>query len=145
MNSTIIDQYKINQIVYITNNKIVYNNKTEDTLDIKQDELLEYICLNELTSLRGRKDAIKKIYGYKNNPPLYLNRNTVLIKVEDIIKKSTVYINVIYINKISQEGINCKISFTNNSFLFLCIDEKYIKKQYEKAIKIIKNININFV
>ena len=86
MNSTIIDQYKINQIVYITNNKIVYNNKTNDILDIKQEELLEYIFLNELTSLKGRKDAIKKIYGYKNNPPLYLNRNTVLIKVEDIIK-----------------------------------------------------------
>ena len=34
-----------------------------------------------------------------------------------------------------------KVYFTNNTFLFLCIDVKYIKKQYEKAIKIIKNNN----
>lgn len=142
----LINNFKINQIIYISKDKIVYNDKTEQKVNIKVEELLNQICLTEMTSLKGRKEAIKYIYGYQNNPPLYLTKNVVLIRIEDIITKSTVYINVIYINKMVQEGVNCKVYFTNNTFLFLCIDVKYIKKQYEKAIKIIKNNNnINFI
>ena len=142
----LINNVKINQIIYISKDKIVYNDKTEQKINIKVEELLNQICLTEMTSLKGRKEAIKYIYGYQNNPPLYLTKNVVLIRIEDIITKSTVYINVIYINKMVQEGVNCKVYFTNNTFLFLCIDVKYIKKQYEKAIKIIKNNNnINFI
>ena len=142
----LINNFKINQIIYISKDKIVYNDKTEQKVNIKVEELLNKICLTEMTSLKGRKEAIKYIYGYQNNPPLYLTKNVVLIRIEDIITKSTVYINVIYINKMVQEGVNCKVYFTNNTFLFLCIDVKYIKKQYEKAIKIIKNNNnINFI
>jgi len=142
----LINNVKINQIIYISKDKIVYNDKTEQKVNIKVEELLNQICLTEMTSLKGRKEAIKYIYGYQNNPPLYLTKNVVLIRIEDIITKSTVYINVIYINKMVQEGVNCKVYFTNNTFLFLCIDVKYIKKQYEKAIKIIKNNNnINFI
>lgn len=146
MNSMLIDNSKINQIVYITKNKIVFIDKTEQKINIKIEELLNKICLSEMTSLKGRKEAVKHIYGFQNNPPLYLTKNVVLIRIEDIITKSTVYLNVIYINKMLQEGVNCKIYFTNNTFLFLCIDVKYITKQYEKAIKIIKNNdNINFI
>ena len=142
----LINNFKINQIIYISKDKIVYNDKTEQKVNIKVEELLNQICFTEMTSLKGRKEAIKYIYGYQNNPPLYLTKNVVLIRIEDIITKSTVYINVIYINKMVQEGVNCKVYFTNNTFLFLCIDVKYIKKQYEKAIKIIKNNNnINFI
>ena len=99
----LINNVKINQIIYISKDKIVYNDKTEQKINIKVEELLNQICLTEMTSLKGRKEAIKYIYGYQNNPPLYLTKNVVLIRIEDIITKSTVYINVIYINKMVQE------------------------------------------
>lgn len=134
------------KIIYITNNEIIFYDNSKKQINVKLDKLFDSICLNEMTTLKGRKEAIKILFGYHNNPPLYLTKNIVLIRVEDALKNTTVYLNVTYIKNIKQEGINCKVSFMNNTFLFLCVDIKYLNKQLEKAQKIINNsYNVNFV
>ena len=141
----IINDLEDKKIIYISNNEIFYDDHTSLKYPGKIEKLFDEICLTEFTALKGRKEAIKILFGYKNNPPLYLIKNIVLIKIEDIIKNTTLYLNTIYITKIEKEGINCKVYFINNTFLFLCLDIKYLKRQLEKAYKITNSYNKNFI
>lgn len=137
-----------NYILYLeedkNNTKIVYSNNLLEIYYCKVKTIFNKICLDDLTTIDGRIKAIKEIYGYKRNVPIYLNKDIVLFKVKDIQTNSTQYINSIYIKTITKEGNTCKINFMDDTFFFVCLPYEYVYKQYEKTLEI-KKKDQNFI
>lgn len=44
-------------------------------------KIFEELCLRELTTLEGRIDAVRKLYGYKYNVPVYVNEEMLFFKI----------------------------------------------------------------
>ena len=64
---------------------------------IKIDKYIDSLCILSLSTKKGRVDAFKKIFRYQYNVPIYVNSETLLMKVKT---KKTYWINYFMIDKI---------------------------------------------
>ena len=138
MDKTILYLKKGNRstIIYYINNEV-------EEKDILLERYLNNLCLDDLTTLKGRIDAIKEKYHIVKNVPIYIKDNLVLFPTSNKKQYSNIYLNSVYIKKIIPKEENTLIIFYDNQKLI--IDKHYhkIKLSYEKCLKII-NQNKNY-
>lgn len=119
---------------------IHYINNEVNEIDILLERYLNNLCLNDLTTLSGRINAIKEKYHIVKNVPIYIKDDLVLFPTSNKKNYSNIYLNSVYIKRIIPQEEKTKIIFYDNQSLI--IDKNYhtIKLSYEKCLKIINQI-----
>ncbi|MGD9605126.1 MAG: competence protein ComK [Bacilli bacterium] len=74
--------------------------------------LLSQACLQELTTLSGRIEAMKTLFGLKYNIPVYINEHVLLFKVMDNNKQY--WINYYKVKRFKQCESKTVILLENN-------------------------------
>ena len=118
------------------------NNEVEEK-EILLEKYLNNICLEFLTTLSGRIEAIKEKYNIVKNVPIYIKDNLVLFPTFSKNHISNIYLNSIYIKKILPYEDKTIIVFYDNQELIIDKHNHTIKLSYEKCLKLINKININ--
>jgi hypothetical protein len=105
---------------------------------INQDicELFDNYLLNQLTTLNGRLDAIKKVYHINKNIPVFLDNNLVFIQTFNKKQHENIYINVHRIIDMIKDKENTIIIFEDESKLLVEKPLHIIKKYYNNSLKI---------
>ena len=105
---------------------------------INQDicELFDNYLLNQLTTLKGRLDAIKKVYHINKNIPVFLDNNLVFIQTFNKKQHENIYINVHRIIDMIKDKENTIIIFEDESKLLVEKPLHIIKKYYNNSLKI---------
>lgn len=116
-------------IIYCANGKLY-------EIPINIDNYFNNLCLNELTTLTGRMNAIKLKYHIIKNVPIYINKQLVFFPSNNTKSIDNIYINSIYIKFIENMDSKCRIIFFNNQELIVDNSYNIIKNKYEKCIKI---------
>ncbi len=99
-------------------------------------DLFDEYLLSHLTTLKGRLDAIKKVYHISKNIPVYLDYNLVFIQIFNKKQTHNIYINICRIIDMIKDNDNTIIVFDDGSKLE--IDKPYhiLKKYYNNSLKI---------
>lgn len=131
-------------ILYIEklDNTIVhYINKESESFSISILKYLDSLCLKNLTTLEGRLDAIKYNFNIVKNVPIYITENLVLFTTHNKRNSQNKYINSIYVKSIEKVDSAIKIEFYDGEFVLVKNSYHIIKNNYEKCLKIKKQIN----
>lgn len=131
-------------ILYIEklDNTIVhYINKESESFSISILKYLDSLCLKNLTTLEGRLDAIKYNFNIVKNVPIYITENLVLFATHNKRNSQNKYINSIYVKSIEKVDSAIKIEFYDGEFVLVKNSYHIIKNNYEKCLKIKKQIN----
>ena len=112
--------------------------------EIKESPLkyLNNLCLKELTTLNGRLEAIKINFNIVKNVPIYITDNLVMFSTHNRYKSDNIYINSVYVKHILCEKDKTKIVFYDDQFVLLENKYNIINNNYEKCLKIKKQINL---
>ncbi len=99
-------------------------------------DLFDEYLLSHLTTLKGRLDAIKKVYHINKNIPVYLDYNLVFIQIFNKKQTHNIYINICRIIDMIKDNDNTIIVFDDGSKTI--IDKPYhiLKKYYNNSLKI---------
>lgn len=118
-----------------------YINDEWEELSVLPERYLDYLCLQQLTTLEGRVEATKKKYQIVKNVPIYIKEDLILFQTKSKKALDNIYINSMYIRKIQEEKNQTKVTFYDNQIIV--VDKSYhaIKLNYEKCIKIKNQIN----
>ena len=106
--------------------KIIIND--ESILHQTIDEYFDYLLLQQLTNLKGRIAATKKLYGYKKLVPIYINSSLVFFPINNLKEYDNIYINARNIVNIYEKGSKTVIEFMGT-------DKLYVNKSYNQIIK----------
>ena len=117
---------------------IKYKNKSEVEVNIILEELLNNYLLNDLTTLKGRLDAIKKVYHIYKHIPIYLEKNIIFIQTHNKKHLNNIYINTCNIIDMIKDNNKTKITFLDMSDLIIDTPYHLMKKYYQKSLKIKK-------
>lgn len=133
----------MNDLLYIVDkryNLIIHYEEYQTLVDTSLKKFLNELCLQEYTTLEGRIKAIKHLFNFKKNPPLYINQHIILVKVltKDDIYWINVY-NIVDIVKVN--SCQTKIIFKDNSTLLINKDKNSVIKSFKKARLIINQQN----
>ena len=137
MDKTILYIDKINGVT-----NIHYIDDQNEIVSVSPIKYLNSLCLNELTTLQGRIDAIKINFNIVKNVPIYIKENLVLFLTTSRNKIDNMYINSIYIKHIIDEKDKTRIVFYDDQFVLVKNSYNTIKNNYEKCLKIKKQINL---
>lgn len=96
------------------------------------------LCMQDLTTLQGRITAIKTIFSYNYNPPIYINNDLIFFKVKD---KNTFWINGALIEDIKNKNNKCLIIFKGGFYLDLNKNYRTIMSNWLKIKEIINYKN----
>ncbi len=119
-------------IIY-TLNGIVHINKTIDNL-------FNEWCLEELTTYKGRMEALRIKYRFKKLVPVYINKKITLFPLFDKKDLNNVYINYINVLFVEKQGQNTIIEFINHEQLIVEKNYQIINKYYKRCEKIYYSI-----
>ena len=106
--------------------KIIIND--ESILHQTIEEYFDYLLLQQLTNLKGRIAATKKLYGYKKLVPIYINSSLVFFPINNLKEYDNIYINARNIINIYKKGSKTVIEFMGT-------DKLYVNKSYNQIIK----------
>lgn len=98
------------------------------------DVFFQEMCYQDITTLKGRIDAIKKIFSFAYNIPIYLNNKMIFFKIND---DRMIWINAINVIDIFKKENNTIIVFRNGHSLEVNKNYRNIRKSYLKAKEII--------
>ena len=129
----------MNNINYIKTSydKIIINDETIINQSI--NNYLNYILLQQITTLEGRVDAIKKIYGFKKLVPIYINKNNILFPVYNLKEYENIYINACSVIGVYKRDSKTVIEFVGFKKLIINKSIKQILKNFERALSINHN------
>ena len=117
------------------NIEIYYEDQTQE-LDISLNKFFHKLCLEEFTTLPGRVQAIKEIFGFKYNPPIYINSQMIFVKIVD--EDNIYWVNGYHIVGLEKINIHkTKIIFSNKTTLIINRSQKALKNILNKIKPII--------
>lgn len=123
--------------IQILNREIKINNKT--VIQKTFEQYLNSLLIKDLTTYKGRIDAIRIKYNYRKLIPIYICEDLCLIPIENKKSIDNLYLNIYSIKYID---ITSNIIFNDNTIIKL--DKKYhIIKKYIKRALTIKKEDIN--
>lgn len=129
-------------ILYLkkSNRSTIVKNLFQDEIeiDIMLDELLERVCLKDLTTLKGRIDAIKKVYHIHKYIPIYLTEDIILITVFNKKQIDNIYINTCNIIDMVKDNNKTIIVFLDRSQLIINKSYRLVKRYFDQSFKINK-------
>ncbi|HEY8395746.1 MAG TPA: competence protein ComK [Bacilli bacterium] len=108
---------------------------TDDTkkFGIPVTKIFEQLCLQELTTLKGRIDAVKKLFDYKYNVPVFVNSDLLFFKVRD---EKIYWINFVQISSIIKTKIGTDFAFKDGTLLKTKANYRSSLNAYKKTLKI---------
>ena len=128
-----------NEILYIkqgNRESIIYylddKNKKEGVLT----NLLNKWCLEELTTYKGRMEAIREKFHLRKYVPIYINEELMLMPTTTKNDIDIIYINIVNILKIEKNDNKSKIIFKNRKELILNVDYEKLNRFYCRCINI---------
>ena len=116
-------------------------NKEVEFLDTSPMKYLNRLCLEKITTLEGRIQAIKQTCNIVQNVPIYIDDNLILFSINSFKSVDNIFINSVYIKYIEKQGIKTKIVFYDNECIVIKKPSHLMKSKYEKCMKIKKQIN----
>lgn len=105
----------------------------EDIKDIISDALLK-----QLTTIKGRNEAVGKITKRKNRVLLFIDKEAIFYKLSN---KYNYYINICNIYYVLSKGNICEVIFANGNILNVNVTNKVIKKKIKEGQKIINYLS----
>lgn len=120
---------------------IHYINNESEVVEVLPERYLNNLYLNELTTLKGRIEAIKTKYHVIKNTPIYIKENLVLFPTHNKKSINNIYVNSIYIKHIESSMDRSKVIFYDNQEILIDKDIHLLKNIYEKCLKVNNQIN----
>lgn len=114
----------------------IKTNKDTKSINQKIDDLFDEYLLNHLTTLKGRLDAIKKVYHINKNIPVYLDYNLIFIQIFNKKQTNNIYINICRIIDMIKDNEDTIIVFDDGSKLKIKKPFHLINKYINNSLKI---------
>ena len=118
-------------------NKIIINDR--QILNYNINVYLNNILLSQLTTVVGRVEAIKTIYGFKKLVPIYIDRQLILFPIANLKDYENIYVNASNIIRIIKKETFTVIEFICGKKLYVNKSYFQINKYYKRAISINHN------
>lgn len=97
------------------------------------------LCMKNLSTYNGRREAISVLLGEKNNVPIYVDKETFLYPIKSIRLFDTVFVNFNEVLSIKMVGIGyTKFIFTNLFEITLEVSIHKVKKQHLRIGKVME-------
>ncbi len=125
----------INYIKILNRQIEIHENCKIKIVDQTLNKYLNRILIDDLTTLKGRMDAVKNKYQFKKLIPLYINETLCLMPIDNKKSINNIYINIKSINFIKD---STTIVFYNGEELKINIKKSLITKYIERAFLIQK-------
>ena len=113
-------------ILYITDlNEIIeisYGDRKE-VHNKRFEKFISELCIMYLSTLQGRKEAIKKVFGYRYNVPIFVCEKMLFIKLD-----KRIWINIYEIKEVIKKEKDLVLILSNNEIIT-------ILKGYNKNIR----------
>lgn len=122
---------KINYIIEKGNN-IYINNKTHIQTNFRK--YIETYLESQLTTFKGRVDAIKNKYGFHKLIPIYISHQLCFIPLNNLKDYELVYINIYEINLIQKVKNKTLIKFHDQSEIIINKQFNSIYNNYKRAL-----------
>ncbi len=110
-------------------------------IDKSNISVIKKICRDNLFNYDYKIKYTKEILNIKTRPPLYINKNILLIPTKALRSYDNVWINYFNISNITKKGSKTKIIFDNLKELILNINYHSFLKSINEAKRIINYIN----
>ena len=118
---------------------------TENGSKILNTSLKKYInklCMKNLSTYDGRREALSMLLGENNNIPIYVDKEIILYPVKSIRVYNTVFVNFNEVLSVKMMGIGyTKFIFTNLSEIKLEVSIHKVRKQHARIQKILEYLN----
>lgn len=129
------------EILYIKQGNretIIHTIKGIIHIDCTLIKLFDKWCLEELTTYKGRMEAIRKKYRLKKLVPIYINKNLMFFPTETKKSLDNIYINVVNVLGIerNKDTEHTTVTFQNGDILLIKKDYKITKKYYQRCLDI---------
>ncbi len=111
-------------------------------VDKSNISVIKKICMDNLFNYDHRIRYTKEILNIKTKPPLYINRNILLISTKSLRSYDNVWINYFSISGIVKRGSKCKVIFNDLKELLLDINYQSFLKSVNNAKRIINYVNL---
>ena len=118
-------------------NRIIINN-----VDIYLQSIEEYfdnLLLNQLTSYKGRIDAIKRKFKFQKLIPVYIDNLNIFVPINNLKEYENIYINAARVIKTAAKGKSTIVYFIDKTKLEVNKNENLIIKYISRAISINHN------
>lgn len=99
-------------------------------------KIFESLCIKEFTTLKGRIDAIKKIYGYSYNVPIYISSDLVFFKIKG---ENVFWVNLFEVGNIIKSEKGTDIVFKGGKILKTSTLYRSVVNSYKKALRVIQD------
>lgn len=100
-------------------------------------KVVHNLCLQEYTSLSGRIEAVKEIFGFKYNIPIFINKKNILVKITQ--NEYNLWLNVYNIVGVKPiDELHTNILFVNNTFIIVEGSQKKVSSIIRKGL-LVKN------
>lgn len=125
-------------ILYVVDLKekieISYINKKE-SYNKRFDKFINELCIRYLSTFNGRKEAFKKIFGYRYNVPIFVCDKILFIKVNNIM-----WINVYQVKEVFRKEKDIVLILSNNEIIFIKNGHNKITKKITEIKKVFSYI-----
>jgi hypothetical protein len=101
-------------------------------------KLFQNCCLRELTTLEGRIEAVKRVFAYGYNVPVYINPSLLFIKIHSA---NTLWINIVNVLRVIKTPAGADIIFRGDVLLHLDANYRSVLNAYKKALAILEYKN----
>ena len=127
---------QINFIKTYTNRIIITN------VDIYLQSIERYfddLLLNQLTSYKGRIDAVKRKFKIQKLIPVYIDNSNIFVPINNLKEYENIYINAARVIKTVAKGKSTIVYFIDKTKLEVNKNENLIIKYISRAISINHN------
>lgn len=100
------------------------------------NDVLNELCLTNMSTLDGRLDAAKCLLHINKNTPIYVNNDLILAPVYSSRYWEQILVNICLIEALIDLGDKTRIKFYDGTLLDICVPENKIKRLIEKSLKI---------
>lgn len=131
--------YVGDKLNYINRNQegILINDFSGDNIiDTSLKKFINGMCVKNLSTYEGRRQAIKELFDFESNIPIYIEREIILYSTKPLRSYDTVFVN--FVRVLSYK----KVDNTHTKFIFTNLEEKTIEVSHKKIFKLHQKIEI---
>ena len=129
------------EIIYIQKSNRQTIIKQKDKVDVINEginEVLNKLCLTNMSTLSGRIDACRSLLHLNKFTPIYVNYDLILLPLFSSRYWNQIYVNSCMVKEIKAIGEKTEIIFYDGAILDIDSSIKRIKRLIEKSLKIRK-------
>ncbi len=120
----------------------VYDGHTVHTLSSGMQSVFNSLCLKELTTFKGRMDALKKHFERRYNLPVYINETMCFYGSAPIRRPEAVYVNFFDVLSLRDLGGRTEILFKDLSVLLLDVPYERMHRRHQGTKAFLRRIKM---